>query len=229
MQTDSQKPQGSSVSKHLRTYLASGILVLVPLGLTVFVFKLLFTSLSGIMLPVLRPLLRDLPEWALVSLAFFSMLIIVYIVGLVAAHMIGRRVIQLGETLLMRVPFIKTVYSASKQVVDSISSPGASAYKAVALVEYPLPGTLALAFVTGSTRTSDDRVYITVFVPTTPNPTSGFMLFVPEADVRILKMSVEDAVKTIFSGGMLGPARMEYRSAPLQHMGPAREGELPSA
>ena len=72
-------------------------------------------------------------------------------------------------------------------------------------------------------------VYITVFVPTTPNPTSGFMLFVPEADVRILKMSVEDAVKTIFSGGMLGPARMEYRSAPLQHMGPAREGELPSA
>jgi uncharacterized membrane protein len=203
-----------SFSKRLRTRLVSGVLVLVPLGLTIFVFKLIFGSLSGILLPVLRPLLRGLPEFVLVLIAFCSMLLLVYLVGYLATHMIGRKLISTGERLLLRMPVIKSVYSASKQVVDSFTNTSNSAYKAVVMVDYPRDGTLALGFVTGSTQDTRGTVYITVFVPTTPNPTSGFMLFVPESDVRYVNLSVEEAVKTVFSGGMLGPAQLSFRAGP---------------
>lgn len=201
------------IAKHLRSRLVNGILVLVPLGLTFFVFKLLFGSLSGILLPVLRPLLRGVPEFFLVLIAFFSMMLLVYIVGEAATRMIGRRMITMGEALLLRMPVIKSVYAASKQVVDSFSNTTNTAYKAVVMVDYPRDGTLALGFVTGTTIDNNGNVYVTVFVPTTPNPTSGFMLFVPEADVRYVNMTVEEAVKAVFSGGMLGPTRLVFRES----------------
>lgn len=201
-----------SFSKRVRTRLVAGVLVLVPLGLTIFVFKIFFGSLSGILLPVLRPLLRDLPEAVLNLIAFGAMVLLVYLVGSLANHMIGRKLISMGEQLLLRMPVIKSVYSASKQVVDSFTNTSSSAYKAVVMVDYPRDGTLALGFVTGYSIDHLGQAYVTVFVPTTPNPTSGFMLFVPEADVRYVNLGVEEAVKTVFSGGMLGPERLEFRT-----------------
>ncbi len=204
----------SQFGKHVRTRLVSGLLVLVPLAITLFILNFILSFLTAFARPLMRLWLGGLPEYVLTLIALVAIVVMIYLVGLVTTHIVGRRAIQWGEHVLLKLPLVKSIYSASKQVVDTFSSPAGGSFQAVALVEYPRRGSLALGFVTGTILDPEGKVLYRVFVATTPNPTSGFLLLLPAEEVQFTEMSVEEGVKMIVSGGMLAPAQYKLVPAP---------------
>jgi uncharacterized membrane protein len=212
----------SAFSKHLRARMISGILVLIPLAITIFLFNIILKSLTAFVSPSISLLLTKIPasygfknpDYAVTLLALCVTLLIIYFTGLLTNHIIGRRLISLGERLLMKMPIIKSIYSASKQVVDTFSSSTKAAFKAVAVVEFPRKGSLAIGFVTGSMTNPDGHLLYRVFIATTPNPTTGFLLILPADEVQFTDITVEDGVKMIVSGGVLSPESYQRRPPP---------------
>ena len=198
----------SHALRRVQTRMASGMVALVPVVVTVFALRFLFSFTAGILLPVLDPALADWPlAWkAALSLGLF--LVAVYLLGEIATHVVGRRVLGLGEAVLLRVPFVKVVYRVSKQVVSAFQGSGMRTFQSVVFVEFPHPGMRAIGFVTSSITRADGSVWNTVFVPTTPNPTTGFLQVVPAADVVTTDFTVEEGVKMVMSLGVLVPERM---------------------
>jgi len=190
---------------HVRNRLVSGVLVLVPLAITLAVLSFIFNLLTGFMRPLLRGILVGWPEYVLTAIALVVMVFVVYVVGIIAAHIIGRRFLSFGESLIMRVPVVKTIYAATKQVLDTFSRAGKANFKAVVLIDFPRAGSRGLAFVTGSMKDANGTPVYRVFVPTAPNPTSGFLVLLPPDQVRFTDISVEDGVKMLISGGVLSP------------------------
>ncbi|MCE9616569.1 MAG: DUF502 domain-containing protein [Lentisphaerae bacterium] len=205
--TDADKSMGAQVQKHLRTRLVSGVLVLVPLAVTYFILRVLFHSLTSFMLPLLKPVLGHLPDYVLTLIALVATVALVYVVGLITTHFVGRRIIHLGESIILKVPIAKSIYAASKQVVDTFSAGNRNAFKAVVMVDFPHAGSQVIGFATGTFTDTGGRSQYCVFVPTTPNPTSGFLLIFPADQVRFTDLSVEDGIKMIVSGGVLVPPR----------------------
>jgi uncharacterized membrane protein len=200
---------------HLKARMISGMLVLGPLVITLFILKLIFAALTAFVLPVLRPWLVDLPESAVVIIATVAALLLIYLVGMFTTHFLGRRLIKAGEDIMMKLPIVKSVYSASRQVMDTISSSTKASFTATVLVEFPHPGALAVGFITGTILNPEGKTLYRVFVATTPNPTSGFLILLPEEGVTFTDISVEDGIKMIVSGGMLAPKQYVKRDAPL--------------
>jgi uncharacterized membrane protein len=205
----------AAAGKHVRNRVLSGILVLVPLAITLIVLRLVFNILTSFALSLLRPLLAGLPDIVLTLVALSATLLTLYMVGSITTHLVGRRLVEMGETLLLRLPIVKTVYGASKQVVDTFSTSARAAYKAVVMVEFPRTGSLGIGFVTGSLRDPEGTLLFTVFVPTAPNPTSGFLIVLPRESIRYTDISVEDGIKMIVSGGLVSPASFAERPEPL--------------
>jgi len=228
MVNDTKKDLSAKIGKHLRMRLMSGLLVLIPLAVTLFILNLFFSSLTSFVRPVMRPWLDELPEYILTLIALATTVLIIYIVGVITTHIIGRRMILWGEALLMKLPIVKSVYAASKQVVDTFSSSTKAAFKAVVLVEFPRRDSLAVGFITGTILNPEGRVLYRVFVATTPNPTSGFLVILPEEEVHFTDISVEDGIKMIVSGGMLAPLTYHIRPAP-HHLGEVSETAPASA
>lgn len=199
---------------HLKARMISGMLVLGPLVITLFILKLIFAALTAFVLPFLRPWLEDLPEFMLVAIATIAALLLIYLVGMFTTHFLGRQLIQMGERLMMKLPIVKSVYSASKQVMDTFSNSTKAAFTATVLVSFPHPGALAVGFVTGTILDPSGRKLYRIFVATTPNPTSGFLIMLPEEDVTFTDISVEDGIKMIVSGGMLAPKSYAVKSGP---------------
>jgi uncharacterized membrane protein len=199
-----EKPR-SKPSRHIRNRFVSGILVLVPIAITVFILRLVFASLSGFLMPVLKPFVGDFPAWAVYLLAVASTLLLIYAMGSLTAFMIGRRLLNLAEQIILQVPLVKTIYSASKQVVSTFSASNRETFKATVIVEFPRTGSYAVGFITGTILNPAGAPLYRVFVPTTPNPTSGFLILLPPDQVMHSDMSVEDGVKMIVSGGVLAP------------------------
>lgn len=206
---------GGRLKKHARRRLASGILVLVPLALTFFVLNLLYKGFTGVILPFLAPLRGELPHYTIVVLAVVGTFLVVYTVGLVTTHFVGQRLLRFGESLILRVPIAKTIYAASKQIVSMMTADNSTAFKAVVLVEFPRPGTLGVGFATGRMTDEQGKPHYSVFIPTTPNPTSGFLILVPAEEVRFTTMTVEEGVKLIVSGGVLTPEAIGAASASI--------------
>jgi uncharacterized membrane protein len=136
-------------------------------------------------------------------------IIIVTVVGFMTNNILGKRFVDMGENIISNIPLVKNVYNAVKQISDAMFSSRSKGFSRAVLIEYPRKGTYAVAFVTGiaEERLQDKtkRKVINLFVPTTPNPTSGFYLMIPEEDIISLDMSVEDAFKLVVSGGMVSP------------------------
>jgi uncharacterized membrane protein len=187
--------------------MASGLVALVPLAVTIVALRFLFSFTAGILLPVLDPALADWPWVWKAALSLSILLLGVYILGEIATHVVGRRILGLGEAVLLRVPFVKVVYRVSKQVVSAFKGPGVRAFQSVVFVEFPHPGMRAIGFVTSTLTQPDGSVWNTVFVPTTPNPTTGFLQVVPAADVVRTDYTVEEGVKMVMSLGVLVPDR----------------------
>ncbi|MDX9867763.1 MAG: DUF502 domain-containing protein [Kiritimatiellia bacterium] len=206
-------PCSSNIGKHLQTRMVSGLLVLIPLAITLFVLNVFLNSLTAFARPLLKPLLGVLPDSVLTLIALILTVLLIYLTGLVTTHIVGRRLILFGERLLLRLPVVKTVYAASKQVVETFSSHQTSSFQAVVLVEFPRREALVIGFVTGTLLAPDNRLLYRVFIPTTPNPTSGFLLLLPAKDVQFTDISIEDGIKMAVSGGMLAPEKYALTGA----------------
>lgn len=210
------------VIARLRGYLIAGLLVWVPLGITVLVVKLLVDLMdrSVVLLPpAWRPealLGVDIP-----GLGFALTFIVVILTGVAVANLIGRRLVAAWESLLARIPLVRTIYSVVKQVVQTVLSTNSNAFRKVLLVEYPRHGSWTVAFMASDgpdeirERVTQDMV--TVFVPHAPNFTSGFILVIPREEAIVLEMSVEEAMKMIMSLGVSVPLparKLEAETAP---------------
>ncbi len=202
------------VLKKTRSRFLSGLLVLVPIAVTIFVIRFMVGVLASIGRPVLMIWMDEVPQLAVDALAFLMALVLIYGVGLFATHITGRRLVKFGENMLLKLPLVKSIYGASKNVVDAFSKDAHTTYEAVALVEFPRRGARAIGFVMGSMLNNDGVMIYRVYVPTAPNPTSGFLLLLPENEVEFTDMPVETALKTILSGGSLGPDQYRFTERP---------------
>jgi uncharacterized membrane protein len=191
----------------IKSRMASGLVVLIPLVVTIAVIRFVFNFTSGILLPFLDPALATWPPAARAALSLAILLLTIYVLGVVATQAVGRRVLALGEAIVLKVPFVKVVYSASKQVVATFQGQQSQAFKSVVFVEFPHPGMRSIGFVTSRMTREDGTEWNLVFVPTTPNPTTGFLQMVPVDRVAQANMSVEDGVKLVMSLGTLTPER----------------------
>lgn len=188
---------GEGVKTQLRKSFFTGLLVVIPISATIYILIFLIGVLNNL-LPF-----HFLPYGTGVILT----IILITLIGFMTTNLIGKRLIDTGEKFISSIPLVKNVYAAVKQISDAMLSSKGKNFRRVVLIEYPRKGIYTLAFVTGVSRgevqdKTKDNV-INLFVPTTPNPTSGFYLMVPEADVINLDMSVEDAFKLLISGGMV--------------------------
>jgi len=195
----------TTIAQRFRRRLASGLVVLVPIVVTIAVLRFLFGLTSGIFLPFVDPAAVDWPPWARALLSIGILIVVVYLLGAFAANFVGRKVISLGESLVLRVPIVKVVYSATKQVAAAFEKRESRAFKSVVYVEFPHPGMRALGFVTGKTRDTDGGVWNTVFIPTTPNITTGYLQVVPEGDLISTGFNIEEGIKMVMSLGVLVP------------------------
>ncbi len=189
----------------LKTRIASGLVVLIPLVITVAFVRFVFDFTSGILLPVIDPAFADWPALARAAISLLILLVLVYLLGALAANIVGRRVLALGEGVVLRLPLVKSVYSVSKQVVAAFQGQGTQAFKSVVFVEFPHPGMRAVGFVTSEMERGDGSIWNTVFVPTTPNPTTGFLQLVPRDSLEQTGFTVEGGIKMVISLGVLVP------------------------
>lgn len=195
----------------IRGYFLAGLLIVVPLGVTLFVITAILRLMDRVLViipPRFHPhtyLPLKVPGLGLIFAIF-----LVILAGILVKNYIGRRVVDLGEYLLSTIPLVRPVYAGVKQLVHGMFGETQDAFKRVVLIEYPRKGAYTLAFVTGLTsgeiQEKTPKKVINVFVPTTPNPTSGFYLMVPVDEAIPLSMTVEDAFKLLISGGMVAPA-----------------------
>ncbi len=194
----------------LRRYFIAGLLVWLPVGATILVFSLLLRLANGLLLlmpPALRP--ETLLGIEIPGLGAILALIVLVITGMLAANLLGRRLVKTYESVLERIPFVRTVYGVVKHFAEVVFSDSTTSFKKVLLIEYPRKNLYSLAFQTSEDPAEVHAVtgepIVAVFLPTTPNPTSGFMLFVPTRSVIELDMSVEEALKMIISLGVVVP------------------------
>lgn len=204
----------------MKKYFITGLLVLVPLFITIWVLSTLIHTMdqSLLLLPeAWQP--KKLFGFNVLGLGALLTLLTIFVTGLVATNIFGQQLIVWWESFLNKVPFVKTIYSSVKQVSDTLFSNTGNAFRKAVLVQYPRQGSWTIAFITGTPGgdvvnhlTGD---YISVYVPTTPNPTSGFFLMMPKADVIELEMSVDEALKYIISMGTVTPKEHLTKQLPL--------------
>ena len=196
--------------KHFRRYMVAGILVWLPIGVTVFLLRILIGVMDRtlLLLPVqYRP--ESLFGFSIPGLGFLLTIVVLLVTGVLAANIVGRSMVKLWETMLDRIPIVRSIYSGAKNFAEIIFSDSSHSFKRVQLIEYPRKRLNSLAFQTSSElgevqgRTGEDVVCS--FVPTTPNPTSGFIIIVPKKDILVLDMDVDEALKMVISLGVVVP------------------------
>ncbi len=202
---------------NLKNYFFTGLLVILPIFITVYVILFLIRGMDAILkfIPV-----KYLPEtylnFRIPGLGLIFVVILVFAVGLLARNIVGRKIVHLGENIVERIPLVRILYAGVKQLLETIFLQKTDAFKRVALVEYPRRGTYVIGFITGESKgevqDKTDKNMINVFIPTTPNPTSGFYMLVPDDELVVLNMSVEDAFKLIISGGIISPAKKNAKA-----------------
>jgi len=194
----------------LRRYLIAGLLVWLPLGVTLLVIRLLVGFMDNTLLVIPASYHPDtLLGFHVPGLGLLLAVVIVLVTGVIVANFFGRRLVALWESLLARIPLVRTIYNSVKQVAETILSSNGESFRKVLLIEYPRRGIWTLAFQTGNAVGEiQDRTgaeVINIFVPTTPNPTSGFFIMLPKDDVIELSMTVDDGLKMIVSMGVIVP------------------------
>ncbi len=194
----------------MKKYFITGLLIWIPLAITFMVLAWIVNTLDQILLWLpngVQP--RALLGLDVPGIGLLASVLIVLCTGLVAANVLGQKLVQLWEAILARIPVVKSIYYSVKQVSDTLFSSSGQAFRKALLVQYPREGAWTIAFLTGkpggdaATHLSGD--YVSVYVPTTPNPTSGFFLMMPKDDVIELDMSVDEALKYIISMGVVAP------------------------
>lgn len=200
---------------HIRKYLLTGVLALIPIFLTVWAFLVMMRwtdRILGLIPRAYRP--EALFGFPIPGLGLILSLIVVYVIGAFVANVMGRSLLSLGEKIMEKIPLLRWFYFSSKQLLEAIFVQGQDSFRRAILVEYPRKGIYSIGFVTGEAKSELDmntpgRAY-TVFVPTTPNPTSGYLIIVPETEAIPLSWSVDDAFRIIISAGVLMPGESNF-------------------
>ncbi len=205
----------------LKKYFLTGLLVFIPISLSIYILKIVSTtadSLVGLLPPRYNP--STYLPFHVPGFGFIVTLIVIFFVGLVTANFMGKKLVGWIELLFSRIPLVRTVYTGAKEVVQTFILDRPAQFRQVVLVEYPRKGIYSIAFVTGSPKgdiaSKVGAGFVHLFIPTTPNPTSGFFILVSREETIPLNISVEDAFKLIMSAGMSMPAR---RIEPLKEGG----------
>ena len=219
----SDEPLGNRLQQDLKNDLIAGLLVVIPLATTIWLattvsrFVLAFlTSIPKQFNPfnTLNPLLQELIN---LGVGLLVPLLGILLIGLMARNIVGRWLLEFGEGTLLRIPLAGSVYKTLKQLLETFLRDNSSRFRRVVLVEYPRPGLYALGFVTGmlasSLQAGFEDTMLSVFIPTAPNPTTGWYAVVPESSVRDIDLSVEDAFRTIISAGIVSPDDKEPSSS----------------
>jgi uncharacterized membrane protein len=183
------------------------MVALVPIVVTLAVLRFVFNLTAAVLLPVVEPVfgVGTWPTAARTAVSLAVLIVGVYLLGEFATNFVGRRILALGESLVLRVPFVKAVYSASKQIVGALQLREGQAFKSVVFIEFPRPGMKAVGFVTSSVSDEAGETWTTVFVPTTPNPTTGFLQIVPQGELVHTGYTIEEGIKMVMSLGVLVP------------------------
>ncbi len=210
------------VMAKLRNYLIAGVLVTAPIGLTLYFAWTFIQWIDNRVMPLIP--MRYHPETYLpFTIPGFGLIVLavgLILIGALTANLLGRVIVRTYERILDRMPVVRSIYGTLKQVFETVFGNKAQAFRKVVLIEYPRRGLWALGFLTGPTvgevqNLTSEKV-LNIFLPTTPNPTSGFLLFVPEEDAVILDMTVEEGIKMVMSGGIVTPP--DRRPAPVREI-----------
>lgn len=197
----------------IRTSFLTGIVIAAPIGITIYVTLALIGFVDDRVTPLIP--VRYNPEtylpFSLPGLGVLVMVVALIFLGAATANLFGRSLLTFGERVVDRMPVVRNIYNALKQIFETVIAQSESTFQQVGLIEYPRKGIYAICFITTGTNGEiknliEDDLY-SVFLPTTPNPTSGFLLFVPHKDIKILDMSVEEAAKMVISAGLVEPGQ----------------------
>jgi len=207
-----------SIFARFRRYFLAGILVTSPILITVYVTWMIITfidtQVAGL-LPESLDFTKKLPH-QIPGLGLIISIIVITFIGAITPGFLGRTLLKVGERILDNTPVVRSIYGAIKQIMETVMSTNSESFREVVLVEYPRKGIWVIGFVTGETKgevqTLNKDTLINVFIPTTPNPTSGFLLFLPKKDLIYMNMKVEDAVKMVISGGIVTPKIKSLKS-----------------
>ena len=197
------------------------MLITLPIALTWFILQFLlknFDALSPVFTRMLIQLGAPIPEgFRIPFLGLMVTLLIVLAVGWLTTNFFGKKLFELGELMIEKIPFVRRIYKGSKQVVSSIAEADTSTFRKVVLIEFPRRGLLAIGFVTGESRGEVQRItrenMLNVFVPTMPNPTSGFLIFSPPEELTEVSMTIEEGIKYVVSGGIVAPPEFKIIEA----------------
>jgi len=183
-----------------RSKLFAGLATLLPLYLTFIVIKFLFIKLEQMSGPLLKKVNLDIP-----GLGIILTVLLIYVLGLLVTNFLGKKIFDIGERLVKKVPIVNMIYTTLKQITDTFTKGSMDTFKGAVYIEYPRKGLWTMAFISGESTNKNGVPFYHLFVPTTPNPTSGFFLMIPQSDTIKSGMSVENGLKTIISGGLLAP------------------------
>ena len=222
--------ESGKIAKALKKYLITGVLVWLPIAVTIWAMTYIISAADR--------LISLLPEswqpqhfWGfnIPGLGIVAATVVLFVTGVFAANVLGRRILGAWDSLLGRIPVVKSIYSSVKKVSESLLSDSSRSFKTPVLVPFPQPGIWTIAFVSGhipdklkGSLPQDDN-YISVYVPTTPNPTGGYYIMVKKSDVRELDMSVDQALKYVISLGMVMPDDLPVKALPAQK--PSEDGD----
>jgi uncharacterized membrane protein len=206
---------------HVRNRFVRGLLVVLPLLITVWLLRVLFDLVDGNVTPVVAVVFRalgieGLDRWqhriGFPVVGILLTVLLVYLIGLVTGQVAGRRVLALLESWILRIPLVKGIYGAARQLLDAFGATGKRTFSKVVMLEYPRVGLWTVGFVTSEALHDLRRApagarvgMISVFLPTTPNPTSGWLVFVPRDELLVLDLSIEAGIKLVVSGGIVSP------------------------
>ena len=211
-------PPPPRMRTRLQRYFLTGFIVTAPLAITAYLAWSFIRWVDRLVKPYIPAIYN--PEtylpFEVPGFGLIAAVIMITMIGFLAANFVGRTIVATGESLLDRTPFVRSVYKALKQIFETVFADSENSFQRVALIEYPRKGLWALVFIATDTRGEVDaelkdrgRETVSVFLPTTPNPTSGFLLFVPKGELIELAMSVEEAAKLVISAGLVAPERLK--------------------
>ena len=195
-----------SIFKHLKSYIFRGLLAVIPLALTSFAVKILYTTIDK----RITGLIEEIIGFSFPGLGVLLLVAVLYLLGLIVSNVLGRQIFGLLDRIANRIPLVKTTYNVGRQLSSSFSLPEKQVFRRAVLVEYLTPGIWTIGFVTGTIvdKGTDEEVLLKVFIPTPPNPISGTMVVVRESQTRDPGWSIDEALKAVISGGVIGPTEI---------------------
>ena len=218
-EANDQSTRRRGILGRFRNYFLTGIIVTAPVGITIALALWVINWIDGKIVPLIpqaynpQLLFQNYIGIHVPGIGLLVVLVGLTVIGFLAAGLVGRVLVRTGETLLTRMPVIRSVYSALKQIFETVLRSSSRSFREVALIEYPRRGIWAIGFITttttGEVQNDIAEDVVNVFLPTTPNPTSGFLLFVPRKDIIVLDMSVEEAIKMVVSAGIVPPTQRQ--------------------